>query len=520
MTQFAASSVPRRSSRTAERRVPDQATLITRVRFRRALSLMLMTLVLPGSAQVAVGNKQSGRIALRVVGGLIGTLLLILLIGVLHHSFLFWLASNTFFLGLLRYVLIAMAAGWGYLFVDAWRLGNPLGLRQKQRLAMVGLNGFLCFSVAGSLLFASHVVTVQKNFISTLFSADTVTGTHDGRFNVLLLGGDSGSTRWGLRPDSITVASIDATTGKTVLFGLPRNLQNFPFAPGSIMDKQFPKGYDCDGCEINSLVTWAADHTALFKGYANPGVEATTEAVEGVTGLKMNYYAMVNLAGFRQLVDAVGGVTLTVRDPIPKGALGDFDGKSYIPRGTHKLDGADTLWFARSRMAADDYSRMARQKCVMNAMLHQLSPQQVVLKFGDIAKAGTAMLKTDIPGSELDRFMELALKARKQPIRTVSFVPPMIETYRPDITKMKAAVKDAIAISDGSKKAEPASTKKKAAPSGTSTKAGSSTSGSTKAGPSKSAPTAAPKGQTTGGSFGNIKDGYTANDTADLGSAC
>ncbi len=64
-------------------------------------------------------------------------------------------------------------------------------------------------------------------------------------------------------------------------------------------------------------------------------------------------------------------------------------------------------------MAADDYSRMARQKCVMNAMLHQLSPKQVVLKFGDIAKASTAMVKTDIPASELDRFMELALKARR-----------------------------------------------------------------------------------------------------------
>ena len=264
-----------------------------------------------------------------------------------------------------------------------------------------------------------------------------MTNAHDGRYNVLLLGGDSGKTRWGLRPDSITVASIDADTGKTVLFGLPRNMQNFPFAKGSVMDEQFPDGYTCDGCEINSLATWANDHRALFKGYANPGVEATKEAVEGVTGLKVNYYVMVNLRGFRNLVDAVGGVTLTVRDPIPKGAIGDFDGKSYIKPGTRKLNGDDTLWFARSRMAADDYSRMARQKCVMNAMLQQLSPKQVVLKFGDIAKASTAMVKTDIPASELDRFMELALQARGQAVRTVSFVPPMIETYRPDIDKIQ-----------------------------------------------------------------------------------
>ena len=64
------------------------------------------------------------------------------------------------------------------------------------------------------------------------------------------------------------------------------------------------------------------DHKALFKGYANPGVEATIEGVEGITGLKINYYAMVNLQGFRSMVDAVGGVTLNVRDRIPIGGVG------------------------------------------------------------------------------------------------------------------------------------------------------------------------------------------------------
>ena len=95
------------------------------------------------------------------------------------------------------------------------------------------------------LLFASHVVGVQKDFLSAMFTDGQVTGATDGRYNVLLLGGDSGSDRWGLRPDSLSVASIDAETGETVLFGLPRNMLNFPFPKGSIMDEQFPDGYDC-----------------------------------------------------------------------------------------------------------------------------------------------------------------------------------------------------------------------------------------------------------------------------------
>ena len=135
------------------------------------------------------------------------------------------------------------------------------------------------------------------------------------------------------------------------------------------------------------------------------------------------------MQGFRRLVTAVGGVTLNVRDRIPIGRTGDITG--YIEPGKRRLNGFETLWFARSRADADDYSRMARQKCVLNAMLQQLSPKTVVLKFEKIAKASEALITTDLPQGEVDRFMELALKARSQPIRTVSFVPPMVYTGEP-----------------------------------------------------------------------------------------
>lgn len=463
------------------------------IEFRRALVLMLMTLVLPGSAQLAAGRKETGRIALRIWIGLVAVLVVLFGLGLVFGSFVFWLLSNTFVLGVVRIVLMAMAVGWAYLFIDAWRLGDPLALRQKQRLAMVGINGLLCFTVVGSLLFASHVVGVQKDLMSVMFTDGVATDAHDGRYNVLLLGGDSGSDRWGMRPDSLSVASIDAETGETVLFGLPRNMLEFPFAEGSIMDEQFPDGYDCGPqCELNSLTTWAEDHKSLFKGVAHPGIEATTSAVEGITGLKMNYYAMINMQGFRRLVSAVGGVTLNVRERIPIGKTGEISG--YVEPGRRKLNGFETLWFARSRASADDYSRMARQKCVLNAMLHQLSPQTVVMNFDKIAKASEALVTTDLPRSEVDRFMELALKARNQPMRTVSFVPPMISTSDPDIDQIHEAVENAI---DGS---ADRATKRK----------------STVKTPKATRDDAA----TTGGSVGNLREGYAANQTDDLSDAC
>jgi LCP family protein required for cell wall assembly len=459
-----------------------------RVRFRRALTLMGFTLLVPGSAQLLAGNRRVGLIAVRVWLGLVATGLLALVVSAVHRPFAFWLVSNTDVLLLVRLALFAAAIGWAALFLDAWRIGQPLSLRMPHRRAAVGVNGILCFSVAGTLLFGAHLVGVQRDFLITLFGDGEVTGANDGRYNVLLLGGDSGAGRWGLRPDSLTVASIDADTGRTVLIGLPRNLQDFPFREGSVMDEQFPDGFDCDGCYLNGVSTWAQDNTELFEDPDTAGTDATVMAVEGITGLQVNYWAMVNLDGFKQLVDAVGGVTLTVREPIPVGGLGD-DVTGYLEPGTRTLNGFETLWYARAREGSDDYSRMARQKCVMNAFLAQVSPQKALANFESLAAAGSEMLSTNLPMSEVDRFIDLALKAKGQKMSTLSLVPPLVSTSDPDIELIRAEVAEAIDRAEG--KTSPPSRKPRKRPE-----------------------------SVTGGSIGSLSEGYAANQAEDLATAC
>ncbi|QNN53640.1 LCP family protein [Nocardioides mesophilus] len=472
------------------------------VRFRRSVTLLVMTLLLPGSAQLVAGNKRVGRVALRVFLALVVLAVLVLGVGLLWHGLIYRLAVSPFMLGFFRLLLCAVAVGWALLFLDAWRIGQPLELAQRQRLAVVGLNGLLCFSVAGTLLFASHMVAVQRGFIIATFGDGAASSATDGRYNVLLLGGDSGSDRWGLRPDSISVASIDAETGRAIIFGLPRNMTNFPFAEGSVMAEQFPDGYDCGSeCELNSLATWARDHEGLFPDSDNPGVEATIEGVEGITGLDVNYYAMVNLDGFRALVQAVGGLELNVRDRIPIGGVGG-PVTGYIEPGVQRLNGFETLWFARSRESADDYSRMARQKCVMNAMLQQLSPRTVITKFESIAAAGSELITTDLPASELGRFAELAMKARSKPVASVSFVPPAIHTGNPDIDKIHDMVQDAVDRAEAKDEGAPAPAPQKKAPA---KKKGFSHRGAD---------------TTVGGSIGTYSEGYAANKATDLSSAC
>ena len=110
-----------------------------RVRFRRAMTLMLMTLFLPGSAQLVAGNRKVGRIALRIWLGLLALVVLTVLVGLLWHALVFKLALNTWLLGLLRLALMSVAVGWAALFVDAWRIGQPLSLHMGHRRAVVGV---------------------------------------------------------------------------------------------------------------------------------------------------------------------------------------------------------------------------------------------------------------------------------------------------------------------------------------------------------------------------------------------
>lgn len=423
------------------------------LRFRRALTLLAMTVVAPGSAQLVVGNRRVGLAALRTSAALVGLVVLTALVAWLDRGLVLGLATDPVVLTLLRLVLLGVAVGWALLLLDAWRLGDPPSLPRRRRLAMTGMSTVLVGSICSVLVFSAHVVAVQRDFIQTVFGDGPAAAADDGRYNVLLLGGDSGGgDRWGIRPDSLTLASIDAETGRTVLFGLPRNLEDVPFPDGTPLAEKFPDGFDCPGCYLNGVYTYALDHPSLVVGADEPGADAgllaTRQAVEAITGLPVHYYAMVNLHGFRSLVDAVGGVTVNVRETVAIGG-GGSEVTGEIEPGRQLLDGYETLWYARSREYDDDYSRMARQKCVLNAMLTQLSPQRVLLRVKDIAEAGKQLLSTDIPVRELDRFVDLALKARTEPISTVSFVPPLVDTGDPDFDAIRAKVSEAIAKAEG-----------------------------------------------------------------------
>jgi LCP family protein required for cell wall assembly len=257
-----------------------------------------------------------------------------------------------------------------------------------------------------------------------------------------------------VRVDSVTVASVDAETGRTVLFSLPRNLQHAPFPKDSPLYAKYPNGYWCKSqeCLLNAIYTEATNNKnkELFKGIKNPGVEATKSAVEETLGLPINYWAIIDMDGFKQLIDAVGGIRLDINKRVPMGSTNSSYGVfGWIEAGKNQLlDGRHALWFARSREGSSDYERMDRQKCVMNAMLKQLNPTTVLTKFEAIADAGKHVVATNLPPGQINTMLELAPKVQKIPMASVSFVPPLIKPANPDFAKIRKIVADEIALAE------------------------------------------------------------------------
>jgi LCP family protein required for cell wall assembly len=427
-----------------------------RVRYRRALTLCLMTVVVPGSAQLALGRRTLGWTAMGTWAASLLTVFWLLWSGLTDPRALLGVATDQRLLMFAQATVGLLAVGWVVLVVDAFRLGRPFFRLPRMRVASVlAVNSVVLMLLTGSAIFASETINAPRQLLSSLFTSTERSEPMHGRYNIALIGSDSDGGRFGMRPDSMTVASIDANTGRTVLVSLPRNLERVPFPEDSPMHDLYPYGYNCgDRCLLNAVHSAAEDRSDLYPDERDPGLAATIDAIEGATGLRINYHVVVTMDGFADLIDAVGGVKVDVPTRIARFGATDAwkanDPRYWIEPGNQVLSGKEALWYGRSRYGADDYARMGRQKCLMTYMLDQLSPRNVLLNAEEIASSSSEMMSTDIPAQDLQRFVELARKARQAKISTVSLVPPAVSVGDPDYPRIHQMIAEAIDKSEQS----------------------------------------------------------------------
>jgi len=437
----------------------DSRQLVKRARWIIALNLFV-----PGSVQVVAGNKRLGRIGILFTFGFWSFLGL---------SLLFALVSKVALFTLLTSPVLATPIGIGFVVyavlivvstLDALRLMyvHRITSRFKSILVVLvlltgTLNGYIAGTIGSTALAAS-------NFTSTAFKNPDAFEPSKGRYNILVLGGDSGSNRMGLRPDSISVLSVSADTGMAVNIGLPRNLQRIQFKEGTPIRSVYPYGFNnnCEGeCFLSSIYKVAMDnHKDLYPGISKQnstaGIEATRSAVEWVTGLEIDAYVLINMDSFVELIDALGGITVNVKKALPIGGQQDCypadnehesicpDALGWIEKGKQHMDGRTALWYARSRHNTNDYDRMKRQREIQNLVLKKIDLQTLLFKLNAVSGAGAKLIKTDIPGSSVPTLIDLALRARSSGLKSLQLTSPIIAANNPDFRLMRQLIQQKI----------------------------------------------------------------------------
>jgi LCP family protein required for cell wall assembly len=423
--------------------------------------------VVPGAGLVAAGRRRLGwaLVTLFALG-----LLLLAVVALSGRAADVGLAVATRpnALLLVAGVVVAVAVVWCLVVVGSFLALRRHRLTVPQRLLSAALVASLLGIIALPSATAARYAMAQRSLVLTVFDesgpereaglAAPDTESKDPwadtpRINVMLLGSDAGTDRIGTRPDTIVVASIDTHTGDTVLFSLPRNMERVPFPEGTPGDEEFPKGFYCPGhqeCLINGIWSWAEANSDLFPGEQEPGLAATRQAVGEALGLQIDYYALVNLQGFEDVVDAIGGLRMDVERKIPIGGGtnqltgGKYPITGWIHPGRQTLDGYHALWYARSREGSDDYDRMARQRCVIAAVREQAEPVKLAKAFPRLAASAERNVETDIRASELDAFVELAQRVQKGTLRSLPFTNEVINPANPDYEAIQELVQQAI----------------------------------------------------------------------------
>ncbi|HET8928520.1 MAG TPA: LCP family protein [Microbacterium sp.] len=430
---------------------------------RRAWWLVVLNVLVPGSAQVLAGSRRLGRFGLGATLTLWVLVVLGIAAAVLWRPFVLTLATNWFALLIAQVLLLAYAVLWVILTLDTLRLVRLVKVRPLARVGVAMLAVALLVLTGGGAVYAAQLVNVTRDTLGAIFgqSGPSVAPT-DGYYNILLLGADPDKGRDSMRPDSISVVSVNAETGAMTITGLPRDTLGVPFAAGP-MQELFPDGYGGHNCKtahcgLNEIFTEVGvlrDGAALYpEAEANgstPGIEAVKDAAEGYLGIAIPYYVLIDMHGFAALIDALGGVEITVTERLPTGALskspdGELKGvKGWIEPGKQLMDGDTAQWYARSRYTTNDWDRMKRQRQLQEAILKQFTPANVLTRFQEVAAAGTHVVETDIPQSMIGYFAELALKSKEHPVTTIELTPEDgVDPEAPDFAYVRELVNTAL----------------------------------------------------------------------------
>ncbi len=246
------------------------------------------------------------------------------------------------------------------------------------------------------------------------------------RLNILLVGVDEQGG--GFNTDTMITVSIDPATRQVVMFQLPRDTVDVPLPPGPVRNYY---GAVYPG-KINSFAANGNRNDWFPGGRRNhvAGLNGLKAVLGHLYGLDIKYYVQVNFEGFRDVVDALGGVTINVQVPVLDDNFPQPNQhrlRLFIPAGIQHMTGAEALAYARSRKSTSDFERAARQQRVIVSMRQQMDIGQALRNIDALAAAIGNSLRTDVPREIVPQLLGLADEIDTRSIRSVTFTPPFYQ---------------------------------------------------------------------------------------------
>lgn len=208
--------------------------------------------------------------------------------------------------------------------------------------------------------------------------------------NYVLLGSDNAHPTNIGRTDVMVVVSVNLSAQTIAMLSLPRDL--FVYVPDIGMTK------------INTVFAYGESSDAAS------GYEMLQQAILYNLGISIDGYARINFAGFRDIIDALGGISVAVdcgiqdwrlRDP----ELDPNDESNWelftLPIGMHELDGNTALWYLRSRRTSSDFDRGRRHQIILRAIFHRLQEAGLLAQFVQLWPQITEIVETNISSDDM-----------------------------------------------------------------------------------------------------------------------
>ncbi len=286
--------------------------------------------------------------------------------------------------------------------------------RRSWRVARTIILLIIALGLVGSSAFAYKVLTASNKISSAnrsifgqltdLFTASgqKLKGEQEDRINLLLLAvGGEGHSGQNLT-DTIMIASIRPSDHTVALLSIPRDL--YVQIPGETFYSK-----------INAVHAYGE-----AKG-KDQGPEFITKKIEEITGLTMDYYVRVDFTAFKSIVDAVGGVKITIPN-----SFFDYWHKISFPAGTEDMNGDRALAYVRARYIegpeGGDFQRTHRQQQALLALRDKVFSVSTAFDFTTLNKIFDSLsnnIRTDLQLWEMKRLFEIARQVNHDKVRSV-----------------------------------------------------------------------------------------------------